>query len=31
MRASRLGLATTTLAQLELALDLLGIATPDRM
>jgi arginyl-tRNA synthetase len=31
VRASRLGLATTTLAQLELALNLLGIATPDRM
>jgi len=31
VRASRLALATTSLAQLELALDLLGIATPDRM
>ena len=31
MRASRLGLAAATLRQLELALDLLGIATPDRM
>ena len=30
-RASRLGLATTVLAQLETALDLLGIATPERM
>jgi arginyl-tRNA synthetase len=30
-RASRLALATATLGQLELALDLLGIATPDRM
>jgi arginyl-tRNA synthetase len=30
-RASRLGLAEVALAQLELALDLLGIATPDRM
>jgi arginyl-tRNA synthetase len=30
-RASRLALARTTLAQLELALDLLGIATPERM
>jgi arginyl-tRNA synthetase len=30
-RASRLRLATATLAQLELALDLLGIATPARM
>ncbi|MBX3484166.1 arginine--tRNA ligase [Phenylobacterium sp.] len=30
-RASRLTLATATLRQLELALDLLGIATPDRM
>ncbi|MBL8556502.1 MAG: arginine--tRNA ligase [Phenylobacterium sp.] len=29
--ASRLTLATATLRQLELALDLLGIATPDRM
>jgi len=31
VRASRLALATASLAQLELALDLLGIATPDRM
>jgi arginyl-tRNA synthetase len=31
VRASRLGLAEAALAQLELALDLLGIATPDRM
>jgi arginyl-tRNA synthetase len=31
VRASRLGLATTVLAQLETALDLLGIATPERM
>ncbi|HWA59984.1 MAG TPA: arginine--tRNA ligase [Caulobacteraceae bacterium] len=31
VRASRLTLATTTLRQLELALDLLGIATPERM
>jgi arginyl-tRNA synthetase len=31
VRASRLTLAGTTLAQLELALNLLGIATPDRM
>ncbi|HEY5288393.1 MAG TPA: arginine--tRNA ligase, partial [Caulobacteraceae bacterium] len=30
-RASRLALATVALAQLELALDLLGIATPERM
>jgi arginyl-tRNA synthetase len=30
-RASRLTLAGATLAQLELALDLLGIATPERM
>ena len=30
-RASRLALATTVLAQLETALDLLGIATPERM
>jgi arginyl-tRNA synthetase len=30
-RASRLGLAVLTLKQLELALDLLGIATPERM
>jgi arginyl-tRNA synthetase len=30
-RASRLTLAAATLRQLELALDLLGIATPDRM
>jgi arginyl-tRNA synthetase len=30
-RASRLALATTTLAQLERALDLLGIAIPERM
>jgi arginyl-tRNA synthetase len=31
VRASRLTLATSTLRQLELALDLLGIATPERM
>ena len=31
LRASRLALASTTLKQLELALDLLGIAVPDRM
>ena len=31
VRASRLTLAATTLKQLELALDLLGIATPERM
>jgi len=31
LRASRLTLAQTTLRQLELALDLLGIATPERM
>jgi arginyl-tRNA synthetase len=31
VRASRLTLATATLAQLELALDLLGIAVPERM
>lgn len=31
VRASRLTLAATTLRQLELALDLLGIATPERM
>jgi arginyl-tRNA synthetase len=31
VRASRLALATLTLKQLELALDLLGISTPDRM
>jgi arginyl-tRNA synthetase len=31
VRASRLTLAATTLRQLELALDLLGIAVPDRM
>lgn len=31
VRASRLTLARATLAQLELALDLLGIATPERM
>jgi arginyl-tRNA synthetase len=31
VRASRLTLATATLRQLELALDLLGIETPDRM
>jgi arginyl-tRNA synthetase len=31
VRASRLTLATATLAQLELALDLLGVAVPDRM
>jgi len=30
-RASRLGLAALTLRQLELALDLLGVATPERM
>ncbi|HEX3364430.1 arginine--tRNA ligase [Phenylobacterium sp.] len=30
-RASRLALATTTLAQLERALDVLGIAVPERM
>jgi arginyl-tRNA synthetase len=30
-RASRLAVAATTLAQLELALDLLGISTPERM
>jgi arginyl-tRNA synthetase len=30
-RSSRLALATATLAQLELALDLLGIAVPERM
>jgi arginyl-tRNA synthetase len=30
-RGSRLSLAAATLAQLELALDLLGIATPERM
>jgi len=30
-RGSRLALATATLLQLDLALDLLGIATPDRM
>jgi len=30
-RASRLGLAGVTLRQLELALDLLGISTPERM
>ena len=30
-RLSTLGLAAATLHQLELALDLLGIATPDRM
>jgi arginyl-tRNA synthetase len=31
VRSSRLSLATLTLKQLELALDLLGIATPERM
>jgi arginyl-tRNA synthetase len=31
VRASRLSLATTTLRQLEAALDLLGIETPERM
>jgi len=31
VRASRLALATATLAQLETALDVLGIATPERM
>jgi len=31
VRGSRLALAATTLAQLELALNLLGIATPERM
>jgi len=31
LKASRLALATTTLAQLELALDLLGVAAPERM
>jgi arginyl-tRNA synthetase len=31
LRPSRLSLAATSLAQLELALDLLGISTPDRM
>ena len=31
VRASRLALATTTLKQLELALDLLGISVPERM
>jgi arginyl-tRNA synthetase len=31
VRPSRLGLATASLAQLELALNLLGIATPERM
>lgn len=31
VRASRLGLVALTLKQLELALDLLGIATPERM
>jgi len=31
IRASRLTLATATLAQLELALDLLGVAVPERM
>lgn len=31
VRASRLGLAAATLRQLEAALDLLGIETPDRM
>ena len=31
VRSSRLALAATTLRQLELALDLLGVETPDRM
>jgi arginyl-tRNA synthetase len=31
LRGSRLRLARTTLEQLELALDLLGIETPERM
>jgi arginyl-tRNA synthetase len=31
LRASRLGVVTATLAQLEAALDLLGIETPERM
>ena len=31
VRASRLAVAALTLKQLELALDLLGIATPERM
>jgi arginyl-tRNA synthetase len=31
VRASRLALAQTTLAQLERALDVLGIAVPERM
>jgi arginyl-tRNA synthetase len=31
VRASRLALAAVTLTQLELALDLLGVATPERM
>jgi arginyl-tRNA synthetase len=31
LRTSRLGLAAASLSQLELALDLLGIATPERM
>lgn len=31
VRGSRLALAQTTLRQLELALDLLGISAPDRM
>ena len=30
-RASRLALAAAALRQLEIALDLLGIATPERM
>jgi arginyl-tRNA synthetase len=31
LKASRLALATTTLAQLELALELLGVSAPERM
>jgi arginyl-tRNA synthetase len=31
LRGSRLALAQTTLRQLELAMDLLGVATPERM
>jgi arginyl-tRNA synthetase len=31
LRSSRLTLAATTLRQLELALDLLGISVPERM
>jgi arginyl-tRNA synthetase len=31
VRASRLALATLVLTQLELALDILGIAVPERM